>query len=353
MIRHSAEDAQSYTQDLLKWQEEQSQADLRRRQATSSHDGSSAAAQAPVRSRAGKAPAPAHSNDTGVADNEGEWRAKGNAEFKAGRYDAAIEAYTRALAAKATAAGYGNRALAHLRSGDAGKAEEDARQALRVDASFLKAWQRRAAARRALGRPLAAVADLEEALRLEPTSKVLAAERLACIAEAEAAEGIKPLTTWRRIPGSQAGQEAAAAAAAAVAQRMSKPGTLPPPRTGTELELAWRGLRGDAAAQAAYLAALDPPRLPTLLGAALTAPLLASLAQAALAALLPEQPSHAVAVLEGLAATPRFRVVAMCMAGAQRAELRGAWDAAAAAAAAARGPDLAGRLAAARRAFGL
>ena len=48
-IRRNAEDAQSYTQDLLKWQAEQSAADLRRRQAAASYDCSSAASQAPVR----------------------------------------------------------------------------------------------------------------------------------------------------------------------------------------------------------------------------------------------------------------------------------------------------------------
>ena len=120
---------------------------------------------------------------------------------------------------------------------------------------------------------------------------------------------------------------------------------------GTELELAWRGLRGDAAAQAAYLAALDAPRLPALLGAALTAPLLVSLARAALGGLLLAEPNQAAAVLEALAATPRFRVVAMCMAGAQKAELRSAWDTAPAAAALDAGVTR--RLAGARRLFGV
>lgn len=81
---------------------------------------------------------------------------------------------------------------------------------------------------------------------------------------------------------------------------------------GTELELAWKGLRGELDAQAAYLRALDPTRLPALLGAALTAPLLASMARAALAALLPAEPSAAVALLEGLAATPRFDIISTC-----------------------------------------
>jgi len=71
----------------------------------------------------------------------------------------------RALGVRPSAATYGNRALAHLRAGDAGAAEADAGAALRLDALFLKAWQRRAAARRALGRPLAAGAAREVALR--------------------------------------------------------------------------------------------------------------------------------------------------------------------------------------------
>ena len=35
------------------------------------------------------------SANMGVGTDEGRWRAKGNAEIKAGRHEAAIEAYTR------------------------------------------------------------------------------------------------------------------------------------------------------------------------------------------------------------------------------------------------------------------
>jgi hypothetical protein len=49
MIRHNAEEAQSYAHDLLKWQQEAAQADLQRRQAAAPAEGSSAASQAPVR----------------------------------------------------------------------------------------------------------------------------------------------------------------------------------------------------------------------------------------------------------------------------------------------------------------
>jgi hypothetical protein len=49
MIRRNAEEAQSYAHDLLKWQQEAAQADLRHRQAASSAEGSPAASQPPVR----------------------------------------------------------------------------------------------------------------------------------------------------------------------------------------------------------------------------------------------------------------------------------------------------------------
>lgn len=39
--------------------------------------------------------APAGGATTDVNDDESKWRAKGNAEFKAGRHEAAVEAYTR------------------------------------------------------------------------------------------------------------------------------------------------------------------------------------------------------------------------------------------------------------------
>ena len=64
-----------------------------------------------------------------------------------------------------TAAAYANRAMAALRAGDAPGAEVDATAALALDGAYLKAWQRRAAARAKLGRRLDAIDDLEAALR--------------------------------------------------------------------------------------------------------------------------------------------------------------------------------------------
>ena len=74
-------------------------------------------------------------------------------------------AASRSIKAGPSAAAHANRAMAALKAGDALAAEADASAALDLDAGYLKAWQRRAAARAALGRRLDAIDDLEAALR--------------------------------------------------------------------------------------------------------------------------------------------------------------------------------------------
>ena len=71
----------------------------------------------------------------------------------------------RSIEAEATSVGYANRAMARLKAGEAAAAEEDCSAALRLDATYVKAWLRRSAARKLLGRGLDAIDDLEHALR--------------------------------------------------------------------------------------------------------------------------------------------------------------------------------------------
>ena len=71
----------------------------------------------------------------------------------------------RSIEAQPTCVAFANRAMAHLKAGNAAAAEEDCSAALQRDATYLKAWQRRSSARRALGRQLDAIDDLEQALR--------------------------------------------------------------------------------------------------------------------------------------------------------------------------------------------
>ena len=99
--------------------------------------------------------------------------------------------------------------------------------------------------------------------RLEPTSKLLAAERLACIAEAEAAEGVPPLATWQRIPVRVAGADNSAspklapahASAPAAAAPVAPAGTAPPKLPPAHATAA-------APADTQRSAAADVPKLP-------------------------------------------------------------------------------------------
>lgn len=71
----------------------------------------------------------------------------------------------RSIEAHATCLAYANRAMAHLKTGDAAAAEKDCSAAVQLDTTYVKAWHRRATARRMLMRRLDAITDLEQALR--------------------------------------------------------------------------------------------------------------------------------------------------------------------------------------------
>lgn len=71
----------------------------------------------------------------------------------------------RSIEAGATGIAYANRAMASLKVGNLASAEQDCTAALALDPAYVKAWQRRSAARKELGRLLDAIDDLEQALR--------------------------------------------------------------------------------------------------------------------------------------------------------------------------------------------
>lgn len=99
----------------------------------------------------------------------------------------AVTHYTASIAAQPTAVTFANRAMARLKLGQPAEAEADCTQAIALDPRYLKAYQRRSAARRALSRLLPAIEDCEAALRLEPASKARKRWRKAasgCVAHA-------------------------------------------------------------------------------------------------------------------------------------------------------------------------
>ncbi|XP_063303023.1 RNA polymerase II-associated protein 3 [Pelobates fuscus] len=107
----------------------------------------------------------------------------GNAYFKEGKYEAAIECYTLGMAADGTNALLpANRAMAYLKIQKYKEAEGDCEQAISLDNTYGKAFARRGTARMMLGKLKEAKDDFEMVLKLEPGNKQAVSE-LAKIAQ--------------------------------------------------------------------------------------------------------------------------------------------------------------------------
>merc|ERR1719447_433782 len=103
---------------------------------------------------------------------------RGNAAFKAGKWDQAIERYTRGMQLDPSNCVLpANRAMALLKKSQYGAAEADCTLALSIDPTYVKALQRRASARTGLGKLSQAVTDYDEVLRLESGNKAARTER--------------------------------------------------------------------------------------------------------------------------------------------------------------------------------
>ena len=87
-----------------------------------------------------------------------------NALFRSGDLRGALAGFTEALGLHKSAALYSNRAATHLKMGNAQAAEDDCTEALRCDKFFVKAYHRRATARKELGKLTEALEDLQQVL---------------------------------------------------------------------------------------------------------------------------------------------------------------------------------------------
>ncbi|XP_073336758.1 RNA polymerase II-associated protein 3 isoform X2 [Pagrus major] len=97
---------------------------------------------------------------------------RGNAYFKEGKYDAAVECYSRGMEADSMNVLLpANRAMAFLKLEKFKEAEEDCTKAISLDNTYSKALARRATARVALGKLQEAKQDFQEVLKLEPGNK--------------------------------------------------------------------------------------------------------------------------------------------------------------------------------------
>lgn len=104
-----------------------------------------------------------------VRDEALVYKEKGNAYVKKKEWDKAIESYTKAIKCYSyDPVFYANRALCHLKKQKFTAAEEDCTLSLKLDNTYVKALQRRAAARESLGKLELAKSDLEQVLKYEP-----------------------------------------------------------------------------------------------------------------------------------------------------------------------------------------
>ncbi|XP_070785115.1 RNA polymerase II-associated protein 3 [Enoplosus armatus] len=97
---------------------------------------------------------------------------RGNAYFKEGKYEVAVECYSRGMEADGMNVLLpANRAMAFLKLEKHKEAEEDCTKAIFLDSTYSKAFARRATARVALGKLEEAKQDFQEVLKLEPGNK--------------------------------------------------------------------------------------------------------------------------------------------------------------------------------------
>ncbi|KAF2541254.1 hypothetical protein F2Q68_00031382, partial [Brassica cretica] len=96
---------------------------------------------------------------------------QGNEYFKQKKFNEAIDCYSRSIALSPNAVAFANRAMAYLKLKRL--AEADCTEVLNLDDRYIKAYSRRATARKQLGMIKEAKEDAEFALRLEPESQEL------------------------------------------------------------------------------------------------------------------------------------------------------------------------------------
>lgn len=104
-----------------------------------------------------------------------EFKTKANDYFRKGRYQEAMDYYTKAIEAeeltKETALCFGNRSFAACKLEQYGQALNDANKAIELDPRYIKAYYRRAAAFMALNRHKDALGDFQKVAELENEDK--------------------------------------------------------------------------------------------------------------------------------------------------------------------------------------
>lgn len=151
------------------------------------------------------------------------WKDRGNKLFQAGEYSSAIECYSRSIDIQPTCLSYANRAMAHLKLRNHSQAEVDCSAAINIDDMYVKAYQRRATARKEQSKLLEAAEDFDYALRLEPTTKTLQTDRDLCLQQYLQSIGVKPTSQRQKLHIKHSSHPEASAPSAAPAPAPAHP----------------------------------------------------------------------------------------------------------------------------------
>lgn len=104
-----------------------------------------------------------------------------NQLFKDGKYEKAIEMYSKAIEKNpGVAAYYGNRSICHIRLECFGLALSDANKCLELDKKYVKGYYRRATANMALGKFKHSLKDYEAVVKVRPNDKDAKAKFTQC-----------------------------------------------------------------------------------------------------------------------------------------------------------------------------
>ncbi|KAK6911654.1 RNA-polymerase II-associated protein 3-like, C-terminal domain [Dillenia turbinata] len=294
----------------------------------------------------------------------------GNEYFKQKKFKEAIDCYSRSIALSPTAVTYANRAMAYLKIKK--EAEEDCTEALNLDDRYIKAYSRRATARKELGKLKAAIEDSEFALRLEPHNQEIKKQHAevkslyekeviqkASEAKVTSKKGlqevVKPkievngsvqdnssvtsgsLTTrltsiqdqnkknhkTSKLELKESVQELASRAALHATVEAAR--NIKAPQSAYQFEVSWQGLSGDRALQASLLKTMSPDALPRIFKNALSAPILMDIIKC-IATFFNEELDFAVSFLDNLTKVPRFEMIIMCLSSADRTDLSRLWE---------------------------
>nr|XP_009416278.1 PREDICTED: RNA polymerase II-associated protein 3 isoform X1 [Musa acuminata subsp. malaccensis] len=309
-------------------------------------------------------------NDEALPDAASE-KELGNEYFKQKRFLEAIECYSRSIALSPTSVAFANRAMAYLKLRRFEEAENDCTEALNLDDRYVKAYSRRATARKELGKLKASLEDADFAVRLDPNTqelrkqyseikalyeKEVANRKSGALKEAskesQRADGLQveskiiqdDYLISNRVHNAAASSHkssvvknervqhkhelkaslhdvASRAASRAVASAAKN---ITSPKSAYEFEVSWRALSDDSA-QAQLLKMIPPYTLPQIFKNALSAPILVDIIKC-IGTFFKEDTELAISLLDNMVKVPRFDMIIMCLSAKDHSEVQQVWE---------------------------